>query len=629
MESVSEAWKENQKRTLTTQAYISISFDLDDPKGYSDGTVSDNGKASFADNAGILLKSPIAPTKVGTFERNLFVLDGTLSVPKSSYSSDDVRRGYVGSALSNADGTFSTSPQVIISFASVHSQRITGMTIKFGESYENEYPISFSLYATENGSEVLIEAVTNNASSTWSIEGISVSDYSRLRLVFFKWSLPNRRARLSNIFLGVKMNYYREQLTSYSETRKSDPLLASLPSFGVSFSVDNTDGKFNPNDENSAFNSLSQRQKIFVQCGFERINGKREVLTSGSFYLSSWEVKQNSLVASFVANDLLSFLTDKYYGGYSDLSKKASYSLGSLLTSILTELVNKGILPTLDGGASPFYVDSALNSIYTEAPIPACSYKDAILYLAQAGGAAVTIERSGRINVSKKVLTFSEGKLAVQGDYVIDAFKQYEYPELSLQKPLAEIDVNVYSYHFGVETDGTTLKVEDLYNGSFTIATAGTYEYTFVFSKMGEVTAVSGGTLVSSSNNSCVVSIVTTSVNETVTIVVKGHTIEKSSVVYSLVNSSVDKSQGLVESVSNPLITNISSAQAVASWLLSYLKDRKTYTAKFRIDPRLDPLDQIGVEDKYGNEEAVLVTDESVKYQGSFHGTAKGKVITQ
>lgn len=629
MQSVSEAWKRNQERNLTSQAYISISFDLDDPKGYSDGVPSDNGHTPYADDAGILLKSPTAPLKVGDFERSQFLLDGSFSVPKSSYASTDARRGYVSSVLSSSDGSFPSYPAIYMNFSSVHSQRITGMTVKFTENMDDEFPISFAVYATENGVDTLIASVTDNSSPTWSIDGILVTAYSKLWIVFRKWSLPNRRARLSNIFLGIKMNFFRDQLTSYSEKRKSDPLEASVPSLSVSFSIDNTDGKFNPNDEDSSFSLLSQRQKINIEYGFEKIAGQREVIASGNYYLTSWEVKQNSLVASFVADDLISFLTENYYGGYSDIGN-SSYSIGALLTSIFEELVSKRIIPLLDGGALPYYVDSSLNSVYTQAPLPSCTYKEAILYLAQAGASAVSIERSGRISIAPKTLSFdASGNLSIDGDYVINPLKQYDFPELSLQKPLAEIDVNMYSYHYAKETDGTTIKVEELYNGSFVVASAGTHSFTFVFTKLARLTSVSVGTLVSASNNSCVVSITTSSDNETVSLVLKGNPIEKSYVVYSILNPNIEKSQGLTQIVDNPMITNQSTAQAVASWLLQYLKNRNQYSAKFRIDPRLDPLDQIGIMDKYNNENSVLVSEETINYKGAFHGTMKGRVIKQ
>lgn len=628
MQNVSEAWKANQERNLTTQAYISISFDLDDPKGYSDGIASDNGHTSYADNAGLLIKSPVSPMKVGDFETNQFLLDGSFSVPKVSYASTDTRRGYIGSELSASDGTFDTYPRLTITFANVHSQRITGMTIKFTEGTGDEFPISFAVYATENGVDTLISSVTDNTSATWSISNILVTAYSKLWIDIRKWSLPNRRARVSNIFLGIKMNFYIDQLTSYTEKRKSDPLEASVPSLNVAFSVDNTDGKFNPSDADSSFSLLSQRQKVSIEYGFERISGAREVIKSGNYYLTSWEVKQNSLVASFVADDLVSFLTDTYYGGFADIGNKTSYSIGSLLTSIFAELVTKKVLPLLDGGALPYNVDSSLNSVYTEAPLPSCTYKEAILYLAQAGASAVSIERSGRISIAPKTLSFdASGNLSIDGDYVINPLKQYDFPELSLQKPLAEIDVNMYSYHYAKETDGTTIKVEELYNGSFVVASAGTHSFTFVFTKLARLTNVSIGTLVSASNNSCVVSITTSSDNETVSLVLKGNPIEKSYVVYSILNPNIEKSQGFTQIVDNPMITNQSTAQAVASWLLQYLKNRNQYSAKFRIDPRLDPLDQIGITDKYDNEDAVLVSEETIAYKGAFHGTMKGRVI--
>ena len=82
---------------------------------------------------------------------------------------------------------------------------------------------------------------------------------------------------------------------------------------------------------------------------------------------------------------------------------------------------------------------------------------------------------------------------------------------------------------------------------------------------------------------------------------------------------------GAVQEVSNPLITDAATANAVAQWCVDCLKGRKTISGSFRADPRLDALDKVTVVSKYSSS-PVYITNIKYIYNGAFRGTYEGRV---
>lgn len=81
---------------------------------------------------------------------------------------------------------------------------------------------------------------------------------------------------------------------------------------------------------------------------------------------------------------------------------------------------------------------------------------------------------------------------------------------------------------------------------------------------------------------------------------------------------------GETQPVSNPLIS-LEEAPETAAWVADYLENRRSLTGSFRLDPRLDPLDLVQVENRF-SQTIALVTDVNLEYNGVFKGsyTARG-----
>ena len=84
-------------------------------------------------------------------------------------------------------------------------------------------------------------------------------------------------------------------------------------------------------------------------------------------------------------------------------------------------------------------------------------------------------------------------------------------------------------------------------------------------------------------------------------------------------------STGEVQKVNNDLINTEADALRVGGWVRDYLKNRTTISGEWRVDPRLDALDTITCSSKYANS-TVTVTEATIKFNGAFRGTFKGRI---
>lgn len=202
----------------------------------------------------------------------------------------------------------------------------------------------------------------------------------------------------------------------------------------------------------------------------------------------------------------------------------------------------------------------------------------------------------------------------LESDYNINLFNSYSKSQLSMAKPLRQVDVPCYSY--SVSTEAT-----ELYKGTMNIN--GTHEILITYSGMATDvnTKLSSGTLVSATyySNACLLKITATG---NVTITVTGYTLESSSVLISTINGDT----GETITVDNPLITSQDRANAIGKWVKDYMKNRMIISSSWRADPRLDALDLINTENEYGRNNMIM-TSIKYSYNGAFRGTGEGRVV--
>ena len=230
--------------------------------------------------------------------------------------------------------------------------------------------------------------------------------------------------------------------------------------------------------------------------------------------------------------------------------------------------------------------------------------RDVLLY----GLGNDSVGKTGTADFSNITLSLSNP------DYSVNYFNSYSKSNISLSKPIK--DVNVGFYQYSVSSDNT-----ELYKGTMNISGTKELIITYSGSATNVSATVSGGTLNKAVyyTNACKLTITATG---TVNITIKGNSVESAKTEVFVFNNE----SGETISVDNMLITSLDRANVIGEWVRSYYNNRMTLSSSWRADPRLDALDIVDNENDYGTSK-VLMTDVKYDYNGSFKGSGEGKVI--
>lgn len=435
----SEKWLSQYNNTLVPEMFIQITYHASDDKAQTDAIASSSSQVVFSDVSDITDLDNLPSVKYATGEPNLWLLDGSCTLIPSSEPYENA--GYVSSEnVSNAN-----HPVVTFSFSKVHQEKIPGITIVWSELF-NEYATSFRVSAY-NGSSLLQEKQINNNALVESSVDLEISGYDSIVIEILSWCVPNHRARIEQVEFGQRVRFNKEDLLSYSHESKRDPISGQLSKDSISFSVNNSDQKWNPINPGGLYQYLYERQAVFVKYGME-LDGETEWINGGKFYLSNWNTPSNGITASFEARDALVFLSDSPYTG------RKSGTLYEMCYDALELLDVTGISYFINESLKKYSADfSSSNSSYKNS--------DVLQLAANAAGMALYQTRDGEIRVDW--VPFSpEDKSSI---YEISEMNNFEYPEISFSNKLKNISYSVNgaskTYPAGATGDGVTQSVSN------------------------------------------------------------------------------------------------------------------------------------------------------------------------
>ena len=427
MQTVSENWKNVHKRTLLNESFVEVSLNIGDPDAIADATPQNNGSVYISNPSELTNGVDKSPTPYCTLEQNMWCLDGNRKAIPESVTGEG---GYIGDALSDDNCNFSTRlPIITIAFSRVFEKLIPGVTITWSPTY-NEWADTFAIIAY-NGDTVVAEKEVMGNKSVKSLILTEIVDYDRIAIVIKKWCLPNHRARVEEIFLGLNKVYGKADLFDYSHSQSVDPVSTSLPKFEVKFSVDNVEGEYNPYNTKGLAKYLMERQEIKSRYGLKMDDGSVEWINGGTFYLSEWYAKQNGMTADFTARDLLEFMSATYHDNVTRIESRSLYDLA-------ITILESAELPLNSDGTVKWAIDESLESIYTNAPIPEDTIANCLQLIANAAECVLYQDRNGILRIEP--LKFDDT------DYKIDSFNSYSKSEITLSKPIKQVNVKVHTY---------------------------------------------------------------------------------------------------------------------------------------------------------------------------------------
>ena len=199
MIAVSQAWKDNQSQNLVNESYIRIAFKISDPEAIEDASLSANNEVWFSRVEETIDGEDKNIVPYATLEKNRWLLDGSKKLLPDSTNVSDT--SYISNQLSLDNCLYSSNPIITIAFSEVHRVTIPAISLVFDEE-NGEYARDFKVHIYKDSVKTDTITVTDNTSVKVIVQK-DITEYDEIQIEIVKWCLPNRRARVSEIFLGI------------------------------------------------------------------------------------------------------------------------------------------------------------------------------------------------------------------------------------------------------------------------------------------------------------------------------------------------------------------------------------------------------------------------------------------
>ena len=428
MINVSDAWKEIQQRFLLPESHIEIDCTITEAAIQDTATITGTNEALIT-NTQSALYDTTKNNKYATNELNLWALDGSRIIAPDA--APFAESGYISE---------SSTGSITVSLPEVHASATSGVTITWGGRYD-EYPTSFEIIAKNGDVEVFRMPVEGNTSQVSAVFA-KIQNYDSITINVLNWSLPYRRVRIEKFVIGHTITFTKSDIFSYTHEQTGHLNSGELPKNSIEFTLNNTDGRWNPNNPTGLEQYLSERQKLKVRYGLD-VNGTVEWIKAGTFYLSEWRVPSNGLEASFSARDIFEYLLNETYIGAPS---------GTLYQLVESAFDSAGVPDDfiLD-------IDDTLKTYSAELPDGELTCAVVVQMCANAAGCVVYQDRDGVLHIKpqNKVTT----------GYVIPLALSYAHPEIELSKRLKSVSVSYgteSTYVLPVGISGETQTVSNL-----------------------------------------------------------------------------------------------------------------------------------------------------------------------
>jgi hypothetical protein len=520
-------------------------------------------------------------------EPDFFCLDGQCIAAVPENDETQVYQGYISDSISDAAGEFTVNPTLTCDFDDLHT--INSFTLIF-DQLNNEYCSSVKI-TFKNGASTIDETIyafTEVISET----DLVVEDFDQIIIEFIVTSTPYRRVRLNEIVFGVLKEWTVDTgLISATQKQSGDPIAAELPQRDFSFSIDNTDDEFNPDNPDGLYDAILSKQPIVYWWGYE-VDGTIEWLDGGQL-ITSGEISTDNISATIEAMDVLNSITDIYYYGQYYPDSISYYDL-------LQDLIEWANVPLDREGVSRWDIHSSLALKYTKAPLPQVEGRQCFQLIANATGCILKLKRNGHIAIEPIGNTTE--------DFTLDFDIQKNKPTITSLPALKEVTVE--SYNLLVDDAES-----DVFDTDYELTEQTLLKITYdpIYSPSADIT---GGTIDSASYYTSYAELLATPTAGTTNIVISGYQININS---NIITESYNDN-GEVIPIENPLITSDSEALDIAKKVGNWYSNRVRFKSDYRGRPELDPLDLIHMDSQFATNFTARILESTLSYNGAWSG---------
>lgn len=587
---VSNAWKTAISGQFRYPGYFRAILHVVPPGMQENAQVSSESTESITSLAGLLEPNEVATPPAATFETDRWLGDGSQYLLSETVAENE--------ALCWWSNTVDLPVVLSLQFDSIYS--IPGLRIEW-DTETVSWPSSITLEGF-TASHVSTGAVTrDDCNAVSQYFDVPFTDIMYLNITINAWNYAGWRARVNSILLGLYFKVDNEEIVESYTSLSASRISEELPQPQVSFTFKNLDGAFDPTLQSGYSKFLVAKQQVEIQWGFETSPNSIEWMTVWPMFLNSWKIPNDSSTVTLKATSRLSFMTDDYMYGVYDGAEHTFAAVAA------TMLEHSHVLVTA-GETTPWTLDSELAAYTTSAPLPMVAENVVLQYIAGATGCVLDTDVLTdfiRLRSSTESTTYS-----------ITKNQTTETPAFTVSSQLKSITVQLYTY-----TPASTATT--VYKGTIHIAGTKTLtvQYASSLAATNVTATVTGATLVSGTYYAHVAVLVVAAATggADVQIEITGKILTQSTIdVVTYLNN--DILAGQTVTVSNPLITNMDTANAVTSYLEQYYAMRNHVQISYLGYPELETGDIITISTDYGTSEAV-VEKNTVEFNGGFLGT--------
>lgn len=458
MISTSQQWNNAFARTVVPETFVEVTLGVIDMNASKNVTVTTFNESGMLSNHRNVLssKESVSPLHYATLEENRWLLDGSKTIRATSDTSDI---GFVGDSPESSGNYWYAQ----FALSAITAMTVPGITIIWDSEF-GEIPSNFILALINSetnanyginvqGGAVSIQQAggSDGAGIPAEFEKIEYYDggvtkivgefsgYDTVLVIIAGWNTPNHRPRIDRLLLGYTWTFDKTDLLSYTHEQSGDVLGTELPKNSITFAVDNSNNRWDPNNPNGLGKFITDRQMVTVRYGVDTGKnlyglGTVEWIPGGTFYLSEWDIPANGLEATFTARDPFEFMMDiMYHDGV---------SYGSHLEMIESALSMCSFPNEIQSNMVPYqYADDCQVPTDQEDAYGYSGYTvaDVIQLCANAMGSVCWFDRDGVFQLKgipqlKTINTICDIPLDMA----------YSYPEIVVSKPIKYVEISYY-----------------------------------------------------------------------------------------------------------------------------------------------------------------------------------------
>lgn len=280
------------------------------------GTVNTSGDTEFSNVVQVHNKVfDIEP--YATTELNRWMLNGKFHIIPKDDATGEI--GCVLDSISADDGTFTPAVWAEETFSNVSI--LQACSIYFPSDEWDGVAADFTVEVKQGGTAYYTQSFTGNRKRSISLTGFTVYNPDSIRVTITKWSLPRRRARITEILPGIYEEWDGNTIASFSLKHQGDVSSMTLPYGTCSIRMDNLDRRFEPRSKEGLFQSIEERQGIDVSMAVRLEDGTDEYKRLGIFYQYSggWKTGENGLTMQWDLVDIIGLLQSREFIPPADL----------------------------------------------------------------------------------------------------------------------------------------------------------------------------------------------------------------------------------------------------------------------------------------------------------------------